>query len=166
MRLTTGRVDNNFEQIRNMLTQMTFGPVCSGLVAMDVSNMKDGDIAGLAALQKQYGIVGVKKDGIAKSIVMISAETQTPLELESVPLTQKKVYLKIDCDFKKRTDKAYFYYSLDGQSWTKIGKPLQMSYSLAHFMGYRFALFNYSTKTAGGFVDFDFFRIDNKIEAQ
>ena len=166
LRLTTGRIDNNFEQVRNMLTQMTFGPVCSGTIAIDVSHMNDGDVAGLAALQKQYGIVGVKMTGTAKSIVMISAESGSPVELASVPLTQKTVYLKIDFDFEKRTDKACFYYSLDGKLWTKIGKPLQMSYSLAHFVGYRFALFNYSSKTAGGFVDFDFFRISNKIGEQ
>jgi beta-xylosidase len=166
LRLTTGRLDNNFEQVRNMLTQRTFGPVCSGRIAVDVSKMKDGDVAGLAALQKRYGIVGVKMKGTAKSIVMISAESESPVELASVPLTQKTVFLKIDCNFEKRTDKAYFYYSLDGKSWTTIGKPLQMSYSLAHFVGYRFALFNYSTKDAGGFVDFDYFRISNIISEQ
>jgi beta-xylosidase len=128
--------------------------------------MKDGDVAGLAALQKQYGIVGVKMTGAAKSIVMISAESESPVELASVPLTQKTVYLKVDCNFEKKTDKANFYFSLDGKLWTTIGKPLQMSYSLAHFVGYRFALFNYSTKTAGGFVDFDYFRVSNKIDKQ
>jgi len=166
LRLTTSRIDNNFEQVRNMLTQRTFGPVCSGTVAVDVSNMNDGDVAGLAVLQKQYGIVGVKMTGTAKSIVMISAESESPVELASVPLTQRTVYLKVDCNFEKRTDKAYFYYSLDGKLWTTIGKPLQMSYSLAHFVGYRFALFNYSTKVAGGSVDFDYFRISNKIDYQ
>jgi beta-xylosidase len=166
LRLTTGRVDNNFEQVRNMLTQRTFGPVCSGRIAVDVSNMKDGDVAGLAALQKRYGIVGVKMTGAAKSIVMISAESESPVELASVPLTQKTVYLKVDCNFDKKIDKAYFYYSLDGKLWTSIGEPLQMSYSLTHFVGYRFTLFNYSTKVAGGFVDFDYFRVSNEIGEQ
>jgi beta-xylosidase len=166
LRLTTGRIDTNFEQVRNMLTQRTFGPVCSGTVAMDVSNMKDGDVAGLAALQKRYGIVGVKMKGTAKSIVMISAESESPIELASLPLTNKTVYLKVDCNFEKRTDKAYFYYSLDGKLWTTIGKPLQMTYSLSHFVGYRFALFNYSTKASGGFVDYDYFRVSNKIGEQ
>jgi hypothetical protein len=68
--------------------------------------------------------------------------------------------------YTQKTDNAYFYYSLDGKLWTKIGKHLQMSYSLAYFVGFRFALFNYSTKTAGGFVNFDFFRISNNIEKQ
>jgi hypothetical protein len=30
-------------------------------------------------------------------------------------------------------------------------------------MGYRFGLFAYATKTAGGFVDFDYFHADDKI---
>jgi len=97
---------------------------------------------------------------------MISAEYELPVELASVPLTQKTVYMKVDCNFEKKTDKAYFYYSLDVKLWAIIGKPLQMSYSLAHFVGYRFALFNYSTKSAGGFVDFDYFRVSNNIDEQ
>ena len=163
LRLTTGRVHSNFLAARNSLTQRTFGPECSGVISIDVGNMKDGDVAGLAALQRKYGFVGVKMEGDAKSIIMVSAETDTPQELQSVPLNQDTVFLKIDCDFKERADKAYFFYSLDGQKWTAIGKPLQMSYTLPHFMGYRFALFNYATKNAGGFVDFDYFQVSDKI---
>ncbi len=161
--IDNGRVDADFLTARNTLTQRTFGPECSGAVAIDVSRMKDGDVAGLGALQKKYGFVGVKMEGNAKSLIMVSAESDTPQELQSVPLNQDSVFLKIDCDFKERADKAAFFFSLDGQKWTAIGKPLQMSYTLPHFMGYRFALFNYATKNAGGFVDFDYFRLSDKI---
>ena len=125
--------------------------------------MKDGDYAGLIALQKKYGFVGVKMEGQSKSIVMLSAQSNSPEEIESIPLEQPAAYLKIDCDFKDRTDKARFYYGLDGKTWTTIGKPLQMTYTLPHFMGYRFGLFNFATKTSGGFVDFDFFRVSDEI---
>jgi beta-xylosidase len=165
LRLTTGRVDADFLAARNSLTQRTFGPESSGVVAIDVSNMKNGDVAGFAALQKRYGFVGVKRVGDTKLIVMVSAGSDSPQEVQSVPLTQNTVFLKVDCDYKNRADKAYFFYSLDGNQWTLIGKPLQMSYTLPHFMGYRFTLFNYATKTAGGFVDFDYFRISDKIAA-
>ena len=94
---------------------------------------------------------------------MVSAQSNRPEEIESIPLAQPIVYLRIDCDFRNRTDKAYFYYSLDGATWTKIGSILQMAYTLPHFMGYRFGLFNFATKTAGGFVDFDYFRIENTL---
>jgi beta-xylosidase len=163
LRLTTDRKDADILQARNTLTQRTFGPVCSGEVLMEASNMKDGDIAGLSAFQKKYGYVGVKMTGDAKSIVMVNAQSEPPKELANIPLTQNTVYFKVECNFDKKTDKAYFYYSLDGKTWTKIGNTLQMSYTMPHFVGYRFALFNYATKTAGGFVDYDYFHIGNEL---
>ena len=163
LRLTTGRIDTMFLQARNTLTQRTFGPVSSGITSIDVSNMKEGDFAGLSLLQKKFGQVGVKfVDGV-KSIVMVNGSGRVPVENQSIPLTQKTVYLKAECDFKNKTDIGYFFYSLDGKSWNPIGSQLKMEYSMPHFMGYRFGLFNYSTKNPGGFVDFDYFRIEDKI---
>ena len=163
LRLTTGRIDTVFLSARNTLTQRTFGPACSGSTSIDISNMKDGDFAGLALLQRKYGLIGVRFNNGAKSIVMVNAQSGRPVEVQSVPLAQKTVYLKAECDFNDRTDTGYFYYSLDGKSWTSIGSQLKMEYSMPHFMGYRFGLFNYSTKTQGGFVDFDWFHIGDQI---
>nr|WP_315823557.1 hypothetical protein [Paraflavitalea speifideiaquila] len=75
-------------------------------------------------------------------------------------LDQNTIYLKAECDFRNRTDKGYFHYSLDGKTWTAIGSVLQMEYTLPHFMGYRFGLFTYATATTGGYVDFDWFRVE------
>ncbi len=163
LRLTSGRVDSELSQARNTLTQRTFGPESSATTAIDLDHMNDGDYAGLVVFQKKYGFVGVKATGDAHSIVMISARSNTPEEIASIPLTQKTLYLKIDCDFKDRADKAYFYYSLDGKDWTAIGESLHMVYDIPHFMGYRFGLFNFATKTAGGYVDFHFFHLNDKI---
>lgn len=163
LRLTTGRVDADFLNARNTLTQRTIGPECSGTTCLDVGNLKDGDIAGLALLQKQYGLVGVKVEGGSNSIVMVSAKSGSPVEVEKVPLLQKTVHLRAECDFKNLADTARFAYSLDGKSWTPIGSPLKMSYTLPHFMGYRFGLFNYATRTAGGFADFDYFHMSDRI---
>ena len=55
--------------------------------------------------------------------------------------------------------------SLNGKDWSAIGEPRQMVYDIPHFMGYRFGLFNFATKTAGGFVDFDYMRLSDKIIA-
>jgi beta-xylosidase len=163
LRLTAGRVDPAVVRARNTLTQRIFGPVCSAETRIEVDGMKDGDFAGLAALQKVYGFVGVKAEGGHRSIVMVSAESGAPVVVESVPLAGKAVRLKVDCDFRDRTDKARFYYSLDGKKWTAIGKPVQMVYTLPHFIGYRFGLFHYATKTAGGHADFDWFRVSDRV---
>lgn len=163
LRLKTGRLDGDFLQARNTLTQRTIGPVCSGSTSIDISNMKDGDFAGLALLQKKYGQVGVKSEDGLKYLVMVSAQTESPVEIERMPLTQQTVFLKADCNFIDRKDVANFYYSLDGKNWTKIGEQLKMEYTLPHFMGYRFGLFNYSTKNPGGFVDFDYFHMSDQL---
>ena len=163
LRLKTGRIDTSFLLARNTLTQRTIGPVCTGSTSLDVSHMKDGDFAGLCLLQKNYGLVGVRVDGTSKSIIMINAGSGKPEEVQSVPISHDLIYFKAECDFTNKKDVADFYYSLDGKSWTVVGTPLKMTYTLPHFMGYRFGLFNYATKTVGGYADFDFFRIRDQI---
>lgn len=163
LRLKTARTDSSFVQAKNTLTQRTFGHVCSGSTLVAVSNMKEGDFAGLSLLQKDFGLVGVKIEKGTKKIVMIDAENGNPKEIESVPLDQDKIYLKAECDFKDKADTGRFFYSLDGKTWKAIGKPIKLPYTLPHFMGYRFGLFNYATKNTGGFADFDYFHIDDKI---
>lgn len=163
LRLATGRLDKDLEAARNTLTQRTIGPECSGTTAVDVSQLQEGDFAGLVLFARNYGIVGVKADGGTNYVVMVSAETHPPVEKERVPLSATVVHLRADCDFKKGADRARFYYSLDGRSWQAIGVPLKMTYTLAHFMGYRFGLFQFATKTPGGHADFDFFRIRDSI---
>ncbi|MNQ95742.1 Glycosyl hydrolases family 43 [compost metagenome] len=159
LRLKTGRIDTDFLLARNTLTQRTIGPTCSAAVALDISKMKEGDFAGLSALQKEYGLVGVKVEEGKKSIVMVNTINDKAVEVQRIPLDQDQVYLKIDCDFTDKKDEANFFYSLDGKVWNPIGDTLKMKYTLPHFMGYRFGLFNYATKNTGGYVDFDWFRI-------
>ena len=162
LRLTTERTDSLFVQARNTLTQRTFGPQCYGSTSIDVSNMKEGDFAGLSLLQRKFGLVGVKYENGTRSIVMINAQSGKPVEEQSIPLTQKIVFLRAECDFRDRADVSNFFYSLDGKKWIPIGTQLKMEYSMPHFMGYRFGLYYYSSITPGGYVDFDWFRTGYK----
>lgn len=163
LRLKTGRIDTSFVLARNTLTQRTLGPVSSGITVLDVSKLQDGDFAGLALLQKNYGLVGVKVNGTSKYLVMVNASSGKPVESKSIPLTQKTVYFKAECNFTDKKDVANFFYSLDGKTWAPLGTPLKMAYTIPHFMGYRFGLFTYATKRSGGYADFDFFHIEDKI---
>ncbi len=165
LRLTTGRVDSDFLQARNTLTQRTFGPESAASTSVDVRGLKDGDFAGLALLQKNYGTIGVKREGDANYLVMVSAVSGAPVEEARVALDRTTVFLKAECDFRNRADTGAFFYSLDGVSWTALGTKLKMSYTLPHFMGYRFGLFNYATKTTGGSADFDFLKVSDRISA-
>ena len=122
----------------------------------------DGDWAGLASFQQRYGFVGVKKENGQFSLVMHRAMQRGDAQgqdIETKPLAQTKVWLRVDHDFRNRTDKATFFYSLDGKQWNSIGDTFQMHYDMPDFCGQRFALFHYATKEVGGKVDFDWFRV-------
>lgn len=155
----TSRVVSTLLEAPNTLTQRTFGPTSSATTSIDVSGMKDGDYAGITAFQKRYGFVGVKMSNGARSLVMVSADSDKPEEIASVPLSGNTVYLKVECEFQPAPEVARFSYSLDGKTWTPIGRPSRLTYDIPHFMGYRYGLFFYSTKTAGGRVDFDYYQI-------
>lgn len=160
LRLKTNYVESNFLRARNTLTQRTIGPTSTATVRMDVSRLKDGDFAGIALLQQRYGQIGVKMERDERRIVMVSAESENPVTMATIPFEGNEVYLRAKCDFTDLRDVADFYYSLDGKQWQKLGQQLKMTYTVPQFIGYRFALFNYATKEAGGYADFDYFHIE------
>lgn len=167
MRLKTGRVMADADDIfhaRNTLTQRTIGDKCSGWISIDVSNMKNGDRAGLSVFGFYGGLVEVVKENGKYKLSMSrynqeivgGKETNVREDMDdTVELTQDVVYLKADCDFV--SSKAIFYYSLDGYKWNRIGGETTLIYTLMHFTGYRFGIFNYATQSSGGYVDIDYF---------
>jgi len=158
--LTNQRVDSGLLDTRNTLTQRTFGPKSRATVALDVSELRSGDRAGLAALQANYGFVGVEQTDSGRALVMVSGNAEQEQVQARIPLTQSTVYLQIRADFEDQRDQASFWYSLDQEQWTRIGEPLTMEYTLPHFMGYRFALFSYATEQTGGRAAFDYYRVE------
>ncbi len=124
---------------------------------MDLSGMKDGDYAGLSMMQYQSGLVGVKKEN-GKLFLFMSdgAQNGSMTERASVEISQTTIHLRVTADFE--TNQARFYYSLGNNAWTEIGNAMTMVYDQRNFVGNRFAIFNYATKTTGGYVDIDYFR--------
>jgi len=123
--------------------------------------MKDGDLAGLCLLQKNYGFVRVKKEGENNTIICAKATPTGESITGRIPFNGSTIYFKAECDFREMKDIGRFYYSVDNKNWIAMGDAIKMTYTLPHFMGYRFGLFNYATKQPGGAADFDFFRIGN-----
>jgi beta-xylosidase len=144
---------------RNTLTQRTVGPASEASIELDGAHMKNGDIAGLALLQKNYGWIGIKKINEGWHLQMVNTSGGTPELVADIPVPQSTIHLRASCDFTNKTDTAFFSYSFDGHSWTRLGTTLKMRYTLPHFMGYRFAIFNFATRETGGFVDFNHFNL-------
>ena len=176
LRLKNKTLATHLLNARNTLTQRTEGPSCSSFIKLDTKGMKAGDYAGLSAFQFKYGNVGVYvADDGSKKIYMSenggygsgAAVTDSRDKIvEQVDLNGDEIYLKVDFKFNNITadgsssnniDKANFYYSYDGSSWTKIGNELSMVYDLKLFTGYRSGIYSYATKTTGGYADIDLF---------
>ena len=178
LRLRTSRIVPNLYLAPNTLTQRMEGPTCSGSVCLELTKMADGDRAGLTAFNGDSGVLTVKRNG--KRLVLEMTEQAVSLSdhekavtkveeklVESVDLTRlvnakrPTIWLRVEGDFRAgHGDAANFYYSLDGEQWTKIGTTdyrMQFDYR-RFFMGSKFGIFNYATKKLGGYVDVDCFR--------
>jgi len=183
LRLRNNNIATHLLNARNTLTMRTEGPACAGYIKMDVTNMKAGDYAGLAAFQFNYGKVGVRVTDDGKKKIYMAKNggysgnsnivNSKDAIVEEVDLNADIVYVKTDYKFNtidanfnssNNIDKVNFFYSLDGNNWTKIGGEIGMTYDLKMFTGYKFAIYSYPTKNVGGYVDVDSFIYERTID--
>ena len=146
--------------------------------------MKNGDVAGLAAYNRGFSYVAVKRvDGVEHARRRQpgrsrSRSTSTRRRWRTSCRARRcrwadatEVHVKADLDFASPAGQLWttFYYSLDGLQWTQLGSrvgPQTLDGSLAHFMGHRVGLFNYATQETGGHVDFDDYLLSDTLTAQ
>lgn len=175
LRLKTARVVDNLNVAPNTITQRMFAPQSTGTVSIDLAKMKDGDICGFAAYNGDSGVLRVVKKG-KKYVLQLTEEKsvftrprnieRVDVEvIEEVPLKVSKknstIYLRIHGDFNPGRDMASFSYSMDNKQWSNIGREVKMSFDYQrHFMGTKFAIFNFATKQVGGYVDVDWFHFE------
>lgn len=169
LRLKTSRVVDNLFVAPNTLTQRMVGPKCMGTVSLSLGGMKDGDRAGLSAFNGDSGVLTIEKNGNKLSLVMseqksVFEKTKRAIsrvdmtEQARIPLNKELVYLRVEGDFTNGRDEARFSYSLDGKAWIPVGLPIKMKFDYTRmFMGSKFAIFNYATRSVGGYVDVDSF---------
>lgn len=159
LRLRTVKVVSNLREARNTLTQRIFAYysksfATTATIKMNIDSMKNGDVAGLAVFQDPYAFIAVKAINNKKYVVMVNNGTQ----IDSVEINSSVVYFRAMAEYG--TGRAYFAYSTDNVLFQKIGNNLNMQFNLSVFTGNKFCIFNYPTKTLGGFVDIDWIRIN------
>lgn len=182
-KLTNDDEATYLEEARNTLSQRTFGPRQSAETKLDISGMNNGDVAGLAAYNRGFSYVAVKRVGGVNTVGVVNrvqpfsatidqAAIETFLPGTTASLgAAAEVHLKADLDFASPAGQLWttFSYSLDGLTWTQLGSrvgPQTLDGTLTHFMGHRVGLFAYSTQQAGGHVDFDHYLLSDTLTAQ
>ena len=107
LRLMNNNIAKHLLNARNTLTMRTEGPACSGYIKMDVTNMKVGDYAGLAAFQFNYGMVGVRVDDSGKKKIFMAnnrgyggniVDSRDSI-VQEYDLNGDTVYVRTDCTF-------------------------------------------------------------------
>ena len=167
--ITTGTVSKNPTEARNTLTQRMAYPACYGTVTVDATGLKDGDVAGLIALQGKYGMIGIAKEGDIYSLVRLvreeavkgfgigSNDHEPGVITDRVKLDGPVVKVRIEADFADMKDEVAFSYEKDG-AFVKLGDPHKLEFRLDHFTGARFGLCVFAMKEPGGTCVFREFR--------
>lgn len=144
---------NDITMARNTLTQRVQGPASEGIVEMDVSGLKDGNIAGFGIYQKPHAYIAVRKEGNTKTLIMVNNNKV----IDSIKnFSANKIWIKANATHIGY--KATFAYSLDGKKFISFGNELNMALGYS-WTANRFALLNFSTKKEGdnGYADFNWF---------
>lgn len=175
LRLKTIRTARCWHFAPNTLTQPPQDPDSGALVKVDVSQLKEGDWAGLGRFCSYPSFIGVTVEKGRRSVKQVSERPiwggaeqkihgQWPLGDQTV------VYLK--AGIPEFVFGVSYSFSFDGVNFTPIAKPFGIPYNFfSDWLGPRYALFNYATKEAGGIADFDSFtvipskRVDNRLKA-
>lgn len=173
--IKTDKIVKNIVQASNTLTQRSFGEKCSAEVTVDVSKINDGDYAGFCALEGEYSFIAITKgqDGKHKLVkaehkisyvpwAMGVFDEDLPEIVEETDFSGSKITFKIEFDLSKENQTAVFsYYDESQKKFIVFGKASKLRYTLDQFVGVRFALFNYSTKQAGGIAVFSDFKYND-----
>lgn len=181
LRLKNRNMAKDLLRARNTLTQRTRAPYCGFTVNLSCEGMKDGDYAGLCVLLERYGQIGVRQRNGERHIVMRCRDGEkAPYELirsdklnalekwycikeNEMPLRSESVWLRILFHYDSwgsERETAEFFYSTDGEQFCRLGKELELFYSLSLFVGARIGIFSYNEEQVnGGVSDFRDFTV-------
>lgn len=149
---------------KNTLSQRNVGTENTVTVELEFNGLKEGDIAGLGALQYPYAWIGVTKDSKGLCLKMYNgANFPSWAADDSLYLSKGQTKVLLRGDFDYTTNMAYYSYSLEGKTLKRLGKDFHTLISPFTYLSVRYSLFNFNTKgIEGGYADFDNFTLDEK----
>lgn len=141
---------STFKLARNTLTQKVMGNVSEATVAMDFTEIADGQRCGLACMGKENKVLGIKMEKGQKSLYIANDTTET----NTTVLSGKLVYLRVSINMTNR--QFQFFYSTDNIHFIPYGSPFFIPFGF--WKGARVALYCYNKTQEAGAVSFQWFR--------
>lgn len=149
--IITNKVCDRITKAQNTITQRLFFPKDEVSVAVDASNINDGDYAGLCVLQLVYTFEAVtRENGVYYKVLVNNGKELSRIKIDTEKEDIKNIRLGFKVDFMNMKDTVKF----------DIGPECKMYFKLEHFTGNRAGLFLYSTKISGGKASFREFKLN------
>ncbi len=160
--ISTDRICDKFDQAINTLTQRMTLPRSRASVIVNTEKLKDGDRAGLGVLCEEYCYLAIEKQNGENVLLLVSKENGEEVVKVREPLGNDKAFaFRIDANtFAPVGNTTVFWRRLSEKEFRPLPFSKSLQFTLAHFVGCRFALFMLSTKKTGGTAAFSEFKYE------
>lgn len=143
------------------------GPHPIATIQLDITNLTDGDRAGLAALRDWTAYIAVVKNGSSVTVQNVNGCNMTQNSTSGRWTTRSigttagtanleaganTIWLRGSMDATPGGHSVGFSYSTDGSTFTSLGSSFSLNTDWHWFQGQRWAIFNFATKALGGSV--------------
>ena len=157
---------NDMWSARNVLLARAFTPKGVGEVKADLSGLKPGDIFGFGTFGGYCGYISVQRGEDGKNYLRMNVfhNTEDGFIKEDVTLPKTQagdiIYLQTEMDFQTGSGSCSF--SLDGESWIQAGEPFGLEFDMktGTGQGQQFCIFCYNQNPQGGYVEIDYFNVE------
>ena len=139
-----GRKADSFRKARNTLTQKLMGYKGTYTVRMDLSDLAEGQKAGLACMGGDIFCLGLRQASEGRELYF----EKDGGVLAVRALEASKLWLRLSFDVEGENNDFFFLYSLDGKRFERFGDSF--SGQNGFWNGVRPALFSYNTEQDGG----------------
>ncbi|HEX2926446.1 MAG TPA: family 43 glycosylhydrolase [Ruminiclostridium sp.] len=149
---------SSFWNARNSLTQKGQGLTSSGTIKIDCSKMQAGDIGGLGMLGDPRGYIAVT--GNPRKIIMAEEDS---VKATVNNITSNTLYFRIEMNFSNKQAK-FFWKDDESKSWQSLGTTITMGFDWQNgtFQGEQYAIMNFSPSASTGYMDVDWFRLNDE----
>jgi len=118
-------------------------------VKLDLSNMADGQVAGICHFARGYSTFGVLQAKGNRALYLSEKGKLT----QGPAITAASIWLGTQWDLN---GVSHYSFSLDGVHYTQFGNPYQLTWG--SYRGDRIGLFTYNNDSDSGYVDFSEFK--------
>ncbi len=152
---------STFRLARNTLTQKIMGNISEATIAMDFTEIADGQRCGLACMGKENKVLGIKMEKGQKYLYTSNDTT----EISTTFPNGNQIYLRVSIDMTNQ--KFQYFYSTDNIRFIPYGTSFFIPFGF--WKGARIALYCYNKEQEAGAASFQWFKYkhdgpQNKID--